>query len=244
MNRQHGFTLIELLVSMSLLSMVVLVGASAFSFFGTHWDGRLGNFDRTLRNARNVMLVQDVLDSLIPYVAYDRAGKPIIYFEGNRNGFVAVSSKSLYSHGDFAVVRFSVRQNEMASFDLIYEEWPMDQKLLVSIGEPLPFSPPLTLYRGISDPTFGYYGWPDIAERSNLDGKNLPPPRWSASYNGVTAGFSPLRVNVNFVTLNGQYRIVSTLATQKQGMLSRYQNVSSRAYEPTLESASDDDCAC
>ena len=98
MNKGHGFTLIELLITMALLSMIILIGSSAFGLFAQRWDGRLGQFDSTMRSAQNIMLVQDVLTSLIPYVAYNRDGKPVIYFEGNRNGFVAVSSRSIF-HG-------------------------------------------------------------------------------------------------------------------------------------------------
>ena len=80
MKHAQGFTLVELLITMALLSMIILIGSSAFGLFGQRWDGRLGQFDNTMRNTQNIMLVQDVLGSLIPYVAYNHNGKPIIYF--------------------------------------------------------------------------------------------------------------------------------------------------------------------
>ena len=111
MIKNQGFTLVELLVTMSLLSMIILIGSSAFSMFSQRWDGQLGNFDKSARDARNVMLVQNILDSLVPYVTDDTDGGPIIYFEGNRNGFVSVSSQSIQSPEDYAVIRFSVKQD-------------------------------------------------------------------------------------------------------------------------------------
>lgn len=242
MNKNRGFTLIELLVSMSLLSMIVLLGASAFSLFGDRWNGRLGNFDSTMRNAQNIMLVQDVLNSLIPYVVYDDKGKPIIYFEGNRNGFVAVSSKSIYSHGDFAVVRFSVVQNPNLTFNVLYEEWPMGIDMLVSISQPLNFSPPLVLFENVKEPTFRYFGWGDFMERSSdID---VRPAYWADSYNGVKALFAPLRAKFTFTTDRGVYRIFSTLTSQKKGLLSRYKIRSKTQSGQEGLLSEEEDCVC
>ena len=220
MSRESGFTLVELLVAMSLLSMVVLVGSAAFGLYGERWDGRLGQFDAKLRATQNLFLVQESLDSLVPYVARDRNGKPVIYFEGNRNGFVAVSSKSLLSEGNYAVVRFSVRENSDLSYDVLYEEYPMVDDLLLTIGTPLPFSRPLTLFRSVADPVFSYLGWSDIEERQ---GEILAPPRWVSEYNGVKAWFSPLKAKLIFSSSLGEPQIIGTIAAQRDGLLSRYQ---------------------
>ena len=173
MKNFQGFTLVELLITMALLSMIILIGSSAFGMFGQRWDGRLGQFDATMRSTQNIMLVQDVLSSLMPYVAYNRDGKPIIYFEGNRNGFVAVSSKSIFSDNDFAVVRFSVRQNVELDYDVLYEESPMVDDVLVSLNQPLEFSRPMVLFESVSDPLFQYYGWAIAGERNS---ESLCPP--------------------------------------------------------------------
>ena len=222
MKEHQGFTLIELLVSMSLLSMIILVGASAFGLFGQRWEGQLGNFDMTMRNVQHKLLVQDVLDSLVPYVAYDEQGKPVIYFEGNRNGFVAVSSKSIYSYGDFSVVRFSVKQNVDLTFDVLYEEWPMDNTLLIHTGVPLAFAEPLILFKSVTDPVFEYYGWPDLNARGKDDGPAVPP-HWASEYDGVLASFAPLKAKLRFKNSSGDLIISSTLAGQSKGLLGRYQ---------------------
>ena len=221
MKKNRGFTLIELLVTMTLLSLIVLIGSSAFGLFGQSWDGRLGKFDDTLRKAKNIMLVQDVLDSLVPYVAYARDGKAFIYFEGNRNGFVAVSGKSLFSSGDFAVVRFSVKQNIDLSYDVFYEEWAMDDQLLTKVGAPLPFSRPMRLFTSVTDPIFEYYGWADVDDRpSEGEGK---PEQWHSSYDGGQAIFAPRRARLRFKLPEGYFTISATLANQRKGLLSRYQ---------------------
>ena len=243
MKRTRGFTLIELLVSMSLLSMIVLVGASAFGLFAQRWDGRLGSFDMTMRDAQNRMLVQDVLDSLVPYVVYDLAGRPAIYFEGNRNGFVAVSSKSIFSYGDFAVVRFSVQQNADFLFDVTYEEWPMSSNILVSVDQTLDFSEPLVIFTGVSDPLFSYFGWPDAAERLSIDERMPAPPRWSKNYDGILALNAPLKAKLSFTTEMGSYQVMSAMNAQGRVILGRYKNQQIRGLSGTL-GRSDGDCAC
>ena len=72
-----GFTLIELLVAMSLLSLIVLTGTSAFGIFSQRWDGRLGTFDEKMESTQSILMVQDVLSSLVPYAAMNQEGKPI-----------------------------------------------------------------------------------------------------------------------------------------------------------------------
>lgn len=222
MKKNQGFTLIELLVSMSLLSMTILLATSAFGLFGQRWDGRLGKFDSIMRDSQNMLLVQDVLDSLVPYIVFDKAGAPIIYFEGNRNGFISVSSKSIYSYGDFAVVRFSIRQNIDLTFDVIYEESPMNRELLISVEQNLNFSDPLVLFNDVTDPMFRYYGWPTISERGDAVETTAIPAYWSENYDAAYAIFAPIKAAINFTSASGQFRIVSTLTTQKNGLLSRY----------------------
>ncbi|MDG1166190.1 MAG: prepilin-type N-terminal cleavage/methylation domain-containing protein [Porticoccaceae bacterium] len=218
-----GFTLIELLVTMSLLSMVILIGSSAVGFFSERWQGQLGNFDIRMRNAQTIMLVQDVLASLIPYVAYGPDGKPFIYFEGNRNGFVAVSSMSLYSHNDFAVVRLSIKENLDLTYDVLYEEWPMSDSVLVSTHQQLEFSEPLVLFSSITNPRFEYLGWSSIKSRTSISAENIsPPPSWLDNYNGLLAWFSPIKVRFGFMSLESDYSIIATLASERPGLLSRY----------------------
>ena len=223
MNKAKGFTLVEVLITMALLSMIILIGSSAFGLFAERWDGQLGKFDATMQNARNVMLVQGVLDSLVPYMAYDARGQPKIYFEGNRNGFVAVSSKSIYGRGGFAVVRFSVRQKADLAYQVIYEEWPMFEDVLRSIDQPIIFSSPLILFDSVTNPRFEYFGWADLEDKFPRDDITLPtPPSWLKNYNALAIGLSPLKAALRFTTLSGDLQVVSILARKKPGLLNSY----------------------
>jgi len=247
-----GFTLLELLISMSMLSLVVLIGSSAYGLFAQRWDGQLGRFDTLLHEAKNIVLVQSVLDSLIPYIAFDDRGRPFNYFEGNRNGFVAVASRSIYSEGDFSVVRFSTVQNDDLSFDVFYEEWPMNRSLLVSTTQLLNFSKPITIFESVESPKFEYFGWNDIRQKETGD-LATPPPLWTDSYNGLEAWFAPMRARLTFVTDEGPFQIEASLASEKRGLLSRYKNksykVDSEGYRnediaPADDVSHEDHCDC
>ncbi len=245
MTRTYGFTLIELLITMTLLSMIILIGSSAFGIFGKQWDGKLGNFDHTVTSARNLTLVQDVLDSIVPYVAYDPDGEPIIYFEGNRNGFVSVSSKSVFSFGDHAVIRFSVKQRSDLTYDVLYEEWPMNESVLDSSDQVLSFSEPLILFESVTDPKFGYFGWGTIQDRDSLmAGLGPQQAEWLDSYNGLEAMFPPLKTSLKFSSIAGDYQIISNLSRPVPGLLSRYRTNSRKSQARENMAPSENDCYC
>ena len=223
MNRVKGFTLIELLVSMSLLSFIILIGSSGFAMFSERWDGRLGKFDSAMADARNLMLVNDALASLVPYVALDRNKKPRFYFEGNRNGFVAVSSDSVAISGRTAVVRLSVIQRDDLSFDLVYEEWPMVSNILIDTFQQIPFYKPLVLFAEIKNPVFQYLGWATLEAKygDGEPGSDLPP-EWLPEYNALDMDETPVMVRLSFVTDAGPIILVSNLAEPVPGLLTRY----------------------
>ncbi len=222
MKKPKGFTLIELLLAMTLLSMIVMIGTSGFSLFAERWDGRLGRFNETLREGRNLMLIQDALNSILPYAVYNRDGDAMIYFEGNRNGFVAVSSKSVFSHGSFAVIRFSVKQNADFSYDVVYEEWPMEDDVLISVQQPIKFSAPIELFSSVEKPVFNYYGWPEADRRPDANRSETSEPIWTENYDGDRALFAPIKLDFTFQNSEGTYRMIANLADGRQGLLSRY----------------------
>ena len=245
MKHSLGFTLIELLVSMAMLSMIILIGSSAIGMLGQNWDGRLGNFDDKVRQAKHSMLVQDVLDSLIPYVAYNDNGKPVIYFEGNRNGFVAVSSQSVFGGDEFAVVRFSVRQNIDLSFDVIYEESGFVTEDFDTISRELEFSYPIVLFESVTDPKFRYFGLSEEEmKRSNLYESDVPQPEWMQSYISASTLRSPLKASLRFDNSKGAVTILSNLAGQPRGLLSKFKANPSKMVSGPDISEDNDECFC
>jgi len=220
---QKGFTLIEMLVTMVLLSFIVLVGSSAYGMFAQKWSGEMGNFDKTVQGVRDLMLVQEVLDTMIPYVVSGSDNKPGIFFEGNQNGFVGVSSKSIFDKNYQSVVRLSVVQSEDFTFDVVYEEHPMIADVLRSTRKSVDFSERITLFAGVEEPKFEYFGWSSVEDKSGVEGVSLPKePRWLTSYNAMDLPFAAEKIRFVFTTQSGEYEIRANLAPGAPGLVSRY----------------------
>jgi prepilin-type N-terminal cleavage/methylation domain-containing protein len=218
-----GFTLIEMLVSLVLLTAIVLLGSSSYGIFSQRWDGQLGKFDQTLQNVRDEMLVYDVLDSLTSYATYDQSETPVLYFEGNRNGFVSVSTKSIFSEKIPAVVRFSAVQRADLTFDITYEEWPMKDDVLRSTYQNFNFAQPIKLFESVTSPNFEYYGWGSVIEREGFsDDRNPMPATWLSSLNSLEARLLPERIRLSFYN-NGEYKEINTIiAAQRSNLLTRF----------------------
>lgn len=246
MSRSDGFTLVETLVTMALLAFVILVGSSAFSFFAQRWDGELGNFNATLQRARDQILIQEVLESLVPYVVHDEKNKPVLYFEGNRNGFVSVSNRSIYGQGSHSVVRFSVVQNTDLSYNVLYEEWPMIDNVLRTMGQSIDFSEPLVMFESVHSPVFQYLGWSSLEDKNGRDGVSLPKPaEWLPAYNSLVLPLTPLKVRLSFQDGDESYVIPATIAKQKSGLVSRYSGSRQRVRNASGELTEVvDECYC
>lgn len=225
--RHLGFTLIELMVSLVLLSMVILIGSSAFSMFSSRWDGRLGKFSQSVSQARNMILVEEALSSIIPYVTFDEKNNPQLYFEGNRNGFVAVTLRPVFSPDQAAVIRIQAIQQADLSFKLSYQEWPMEEGLLVNSQQEIPFNAPLVLFSDLKQVDFSYFGWRSLKDRDWTPDSLAPsrePKDWLNNYNSLTIGLQPEKVAIEFQGDKAKHSIFAELIAQQNNLLSLYNN--------------------
>jgi prepilin-type N-terminal cleavage/methylation domain-containing protein len=187
-----GFSLIEILVAMVILSAVILISNQAFSFFSNKWNGQLGRFDNIFGQARLNMVIDDVIRNTIPYIVTTTEGYGL-YFEGNRNGFVAVSSSSLNDPDTPAVIRLSAIQQSDFSFILQYEEAPMSITVLRTNQDVVDFNEAITLQANIEDIQFEYYGLAAIENSQDNSARDLV---WEHSFNGIEKREHPQKVRV------------------------------------------------
>jgi prepilin-type N-terminal cleavage/methylation domain-containing protein len=213
-----GFSLVELLVSMVLLSILVMLSTYSYLQFSRYWDGRLGNFDQAFSRLRNGWLLDDVLRNVHPYVVKNSETIPKFYFEGNLNGFVAVSVESLSEVDTVAVVRLSLIQNADLTFDLIYEEAPMKFATLGQLTEQPNFLPPVTLLSDLNNAQFNYYG----AQKPKNDTEAIDSTEvneWTNAYNSAFTGYHPKKVSLRWVDDSGSVSWVVDLAQPANGQL-------------------------
>ena len=190
-----GFSLVELLVSMVLLSTIVMLASYSYSQFAKYWNGRLDNFDAVFLELRDEWLLADILSNIQPYVVKNNQNTPRFYFEGNVNGFVAVSNKSISQVSVGAVIRISLVLNDDLTFDMLYEEAPMVNSALTRLTESPQFSAPTVLFAGLVDPKFTYFGSQVRREAEEI----VRPDTWSSSYNSASTLFHPKKIRFSWM---------------------------------------------
>lgn len=194
--KQSGFSLVELLVAMTILSFMTVLASSAFALFSQNWDGQIGQFDEKFGHARTMISVQESLSSLVPYVVTTQSNTKGFYFEGNRNGFVAVTQQALSQPELPAVVRFSVTQNSELKFDLYYEEWVMQNQVLNRSGDILPFNTPILLLTNLDDVEFQYFG-EKTTSTNDVNAANIKA--WFDTYNSLDTAYQPQKILVKWL---------------------------------------------
>lgn len=220
--KQKGFSLIEVLVAMTILSFITLIASQAFSFFVQKWDGRLGQFDTSFMDVRSALLVDATLQEIVPYVTLNNQGEAKMYFEGNRNGFVAVTQRSIQYPNYSAVIRVSIDEKSDQTFDLTYEEWPMLDRVLITSGNKLEFSAPIILFSGLTDINFEYYGV--LKRDSNQNRGNIFEDStfltWQEEYSGFITNVHPEKIRLKLDFPNGELNTYIHLIQPTGGLTS------------------------
>jgi len=221
----QGFTLVEMLVSMVLLSMVLLIASGAYSMFSDRWSGRLGHFNKTVVQAKQLILVQEALKSIVSYVVTNDKEQAKFYFEGNRNGFVAVTLRSVFSPKSAAVMRLQVTQNDDFTYNLSYQESAMTEQLLTKAKQSLNFSNPIILFDNLTEINFQYFGWPSTQDKNWTIDSIIPkpePPTWFNEYNSLALNLQPDQIKIAFTTEQGNYSLQAKLTSSVPGVLTSY----------------------
>ena len=196
LRRAVGFSLVELLVSMVLLSIIVLLSSYSYAQFSRYWDGRLGNFDVAFSQLRDSWLLEDILYSIQPYVVKNDKNIPRFYFEGNVNGFVAVSNKSISAVAVASVIRISLVPKNDQTFELLYEEAPMSRSALTRLTSRPNFSTPRVLFDQLINPEFSYFG---RAPRSPTNDSGIEMPNvWNQVYNSAATSQHPQKIRLSW----------------------------------------------
>lgn len=172
-------------------------------------------------------MVQSSLKSLTPYVVLDDNELPTYYFEGNRNGFVGVTQRSIFTPELAAIVRFQLTQNSDLTYRLEYQESPMDAWLLTSFDQDIEFVNGFVLFDSITEANFSYFGWLSKADRDwTPDSRNFraPKPEWIENYNSVERRMLPKEIKLVFSSGELSYDLSTVLSEPVPSTLANYAN--------------------
>lgn len=197
MRRNKGFTLIEMLIATVLLLMVLATANYTYAFYNQYWNGRLGHFDRTVFTAKSLMQTQMAIESAIPYVVETEVkGKYGFYFLGRDEGLTLVSASPIFSKvaNASAVVRI-FREKTESGYQLVYEEAPLDEQLLLSLDQELEFNYRVVTLTGKNQIEFSYFGWPSREDRYGLK-PNSGLRQWFSEYDSARSRMQPLKIKI------------------------------------------------
>lgn len=196
----RGYTILEMLIATTILSAVLSVGFYAYQMLSTTLAGNFKRFDRTFEEARLLITLQELLESVRPLVVPVTEDKAGIYFEGTNRGFIT----AVYPAEErpvLEILRLSAVEGESSEWphELQLERARLPRRELERFDEQIPFSPPETLARCSEPPRFSYRGWASsdalfrALERPTGPAAELP---WQDAYNGLASGLLPETVAV------------------------------------------------
>lgn len=210
-SQSKGFTLIELLISMTLLSMIMLLGSWSFSIFTSKWEGRLGYFAQHVSQSKDYILLNDVITSVIPYLSQVN-NSPKYYFSSSPSELKAVTQSSIFHPGRPVAFKLSVETLDDGSKYLLYQEALLS---VIEQGSEILYTHEKILIAKAQSISFKVYGWKNAQLKINsedpLSTGTAEKPSWLTNYNSVASSLMPITIQVewdsnvlNFPVVNEQ----------------------------------------
>ena len=221
MNKQQGFTLIELLIASSILMMIVLLGTYSYSLFADKWNKQLGHVNEVVQQVRTLTLLDQLLDGVVPLVLNDNNYKSF-YFDGTETQLTAISLNGIIRSAEPVVFRLSTETLINGSQRVWYEEAGLQNLLILSEKQQLPFDAPLLLLENLAQIQFSYFGWESFEVKSQAAFENdISKGRvWFSNYNGQTRQLQPEKLSMKLQFQQAQVNLHSRF-TQNSEMLLR-----------------------
>lgn len=203
-----GFSLVELLIALAIMSMTIMISSMGYAFFMEKWQGKLGKFDYQAVSAKNIKLIQNAIDNVYPYILRDETGKASIYFEGDKDNFVAVTSRSIADKSVPAIIRLSVNQADDLSYYIRYQEAQISGQPLISLQQKINFSREFNMFEKAQDIEIRYYGYKNLTEMSG-GGEQ----QWWQTFNSLQRDIMPSKLKFVFV-MRGQQQTIEFNVSQ------------------------------
>ncbi len=190
-----GFTLVELLISMTILSMIMLLGSWSFSLFTSNWEGRLGHFSKNVSQTKDYILMNDIISSIIPYV-YRVSNTPRYYFKSTPTELYAVTQSAIFHPKSVVAFKFTVEQFDDGSKYLLYQEAALG---VITQGLEIAYTHEKILIAKADDIQFKVFGWKSIQQKIDSEdpmSNSGARPLWRSSYDSEKSNYMPLSVAI------------------------------------------------
>jgi len=217
----NGFTLIELMIAISILSMLLFTGSYTYSLMSQRWNKELGTFSTSAKIAKNLTILQRLIEGVQPYVVIDNKKSPSFFFIGDETSLLAVSRAGIFS-GDYPeIFRLTTIENSNGLVDLVYQSASTENVLLIGTDQEINFTKKLVLFNNLEKVEFRYYGWNNLSEKSNSS-ENGKHKNWLPNYSGINKQLTPELINLKLTKSNSDIQISIFLDSNPEHFLSPY----------------------
>lgn len=197
MNNYRGFTLIEVLISMTILTMIMLLGTWSFSLFSSRWDGRLGHFDESVAQTKDYVLLNDIVSSITPFV-YKNGTERHYYFSSTNDYLAGVTQSSIFFPNQAALFKLTVEPLGDGTAYLLYQE---AQLTVLNDPQAITYTHEKILIQGANKIRFSVYAWSSAIEKIQSEdplSSNAQSPVWRASYDSAESHLMPISVSIKW----------------------------------------------
>jgi prepilin-type N-terminal cleavage/methylation domain-containing protein len=204
-----GYTLIEVLIAMVILVSLMFTANYSYSLYSNYWSGRLGQFDRTIFKFQGLLQTKDTIDAAIPYMVEDGHGAYTFYFLGRDQGVTFVSAAPIFgvTYNDASVVRLFIEKNGM-KHQLVYEEAPLADEMLLRLEQRLNFKYRVVLFSSLEPLSFSYLGWRQADHKYSRENFGNESPNWQNSYDASVSRVQPLAIKLHIGSEALAYQLV------------------------------------
>lgn len=209
------------MIALVILVSLIFTANYSYSLYINYWNGRLGDFDRTMFHYQGLLQVKETIDSSIPYVVGNDKGDYTFYFLGRDQGFTLVTAAPLFAPtiNDASVVRIFSEQVE-DGHQLVYEEAPLSDALLLNLEQQLQFKYRTVLLRSAEPIAFSYYGWDVREHKFNRQTHPSAVASWKNQYDAAQTRIQPEQIEMRW----GRQKLLFDLPEGHEKLINFYIN--------------------
>lgn len=190
---QRGLTLLEMLISLVILSSVMAIASTAYSYYVTGFNERGQSFNRHLSSLKQHIVWQDQLASAFYYYVETLPNKYVPVFTGTEKEISWMSTNSVNEPGMATRSWLGIKQGQ-----LNYCEQRIQEKLVTELAydkDELCSAFSVSL-QAASALKISYYAWPNVIDRhfylaSDDAYQANKRPVWSSAHNSAVRELLP-----------------------------------------------------
>ncbi|WP_206484698.1 prepilin-type N-terminal cleavage/methylation domain-containing protein [Thalassotalea sp. G2M2-11] len=218
----QGFTLIELLISVSILSLLLLVGSFSYSLLADNWQDVTKKFDIAENDSRAINYMISVFSGIFPYVVYQNKidKKAVLFFTGNEHRILSVTHSGLVGEAKTELFRVEAITNANGKLDLMYYASELSQPIIYA-DQKVELEQGMVLIKNMDSVSFQYLGW-DSYQQKYQEPEQYISPSWRNRFSGITNQLLPETIEIKLSKQGKQTSIVIQLDKTSSRLLSSY----------------------